>query len=135
MKSKRKYGGNTKNNRGFWWTVKYTFHKFFNSFKRQKDDFFQSFSREKFGIKLVVGAVILVFILIGTLTITSTMASNARKENTIAQLRAVNEALRKENEQLELEMSENLDQVIEDKAREDYQMVYPGEQIFVNRAG
>ena len=40
-----------------------------------------------------------------------------------------------ENEKLENQFTGDLDELMEEKAREDLEMIYPDEHVFINKAG
>lgn len=135
MKSKKKPHKITKINRGFLWTVKNTTSNFLFSFNKEKDDFFHSVKKAKFSAKLVIIAIIIVVFMIGTLKITSSMSSNADKEKAIAEIELQIAQKKEENKKLKEELSGDLDQYIENRAHDELEMVYPGEQVFINTAG
>ena len=116
-------------------TVKNLIKNLTHSFKTQKDDFFHSVDEAKFSTKLIVGAVIVVFLMIGALSITRSWSSISAKEKAIAEYDAQIRELTEENEKLKADISGDMAQAIEDKAREELDMVYPGEQVFINTAG
>ena len=116
-------------------TVKNLIKNLTHSFKTQKEDFFHSVNRAKFSTKLIVGAVIVVFVMIGVLSVTRSLASISAKEKTVAEYDAKINELKEDNEKLKADISGDMEQAIEDKAREELDMVYPGEQVFINTAG
>ncbi len=105
------------------------------SFKNQKDDFIYAVRSAGFGTKLIVGTVIVAAIMIGTLSIANSLNSISKKEEILAQLDQQILDQTAENKKLEDELKGDLDQLIEAKAREKLDMVYPGEKIFYNTAG
>jgi Septum formation initiator len=124
---------------GLWQTVKMTVHNLFknfsNSFKTQKEDFFHSVNKAKISTKLIAGAVIGVFVVIGVLSLAHSYSSISEMERIYEENNKKIQRQTEINKQLEDEMTDNLDQYIENKAREKLEMVYPGEQIFINTAG
>ena len=91
--------------------------------------------RARTAAKLIVGTVIVAAIMIGTLSIANSLNSISKKEEILAQLDQQILDQTAENKKLEDELKGDLDQLIEAKAREKLDMVYPGEKIFYNTAG
>ncbi len=120
---------------GYWRTARKKFRRSTDSFKNQKDDFISAFRSVGTGTKLIAGAVVVITIMVGTFSLASSLKSISEKEAELARIEQQIIEQTAENKKIEEEIKGDLDQLYEERARDNLDMVYPGEKIFYNTAG
>ena len=103
--------------------------------KDQQYGLVESFRGAKTTTKVFISVLVVVFLLVGTISVTHSLNSISEKEKEVARLDQEIALQKAENEKIENEIQGDYDQLVEDEAHENLEMVYPDEIIFVNNAG
>ena len=114
--------------------IKKKLHDSTSFVKRQQSDLFRVFIYAKTSTKVVVVSVILAAFVLGIVSISHSLTSISDKQKEYDELERMIIAQREKNEYAEKEFDGNLDEYIEEIAREKLDMVYPDEQEFINNA-
>ena len=124
-----------KNDVGFLLEAKEKLRDSRESFKAQQTDLFLSLKNAKASTKLIFGAIVLVILLVGIASTTHAYRSNMEKYQYLDELHRKIEAQEEANKKIDEDYKGNLDAYIEEQARIRLDMVYPDEEIYINRAG
>lgn len=103
--------------------------------KTQQFELLQIFGGFKTSTKVVVASMVFGVFLFFIFSITHSLTSISDKQKTLDELDRQIKAQQIANENLEEELKGNMDEIIEGLAREKLDMIYPDEEIFINKAG
>ena len=102
---------------------------------KQGSDLVKSFKSSKKSTKVVLVSVFLFLFFFAAGTIAHSFVSISDKKAELENLDKQIEFQKNENEKLENQFTGDLDELMEEKAREDLEMIYPDEHVFINKAG
>lgn len=118
-----------------WSRTKKKLHKSTDFVKRQHSELLLIFSEYKTTTKVVVASVLVGVFLFVLYSVTNSLNTLSGNQKTIDDLDREIELQIEKNDTIERQIKGDMDEIIERKAHEELNMVYPDEEIYINNAG
>ena len=123
------------NREGTWSRTKKKLHKSTDFVKRQQFELLQIFRSFKTSTKVVVTSIFFGVFLLVIISVTHSISSISEKQKKLDDIEAQIKLQQQINEDVENEIKGDMDEIMERLAREKLEMLYPGEEVFINDAG